>query len=316
VRIVAQKPDGFNLFETLGHRDLLEREPAGLRRRISTLGSVHVERILGRRIMTASLRGVVVGLLLLSFGFGLLESLSPAIRRAWLSRRGISTDLLYWFFTPLVTKALTRVALLVTLLPLFTLLGWKLTTRVHGFGPLSHQPLGVQALEVIVIGDLIGYWTHRLLHTARLWSIHAVHHSSTELDWLSSVRVHPLNDVVTKLAGAVPFVLAGFSPSVLAGYVPFLTLYAILLHANVNWTFGPLRFIVASPVFHRWHHTKETEALDKNFAGLLPLWDALFGTLYLPHDKRPVDFGTREPVPPDFLGQLMYPWRGAPDKAS
>jgi sterol desaturase/sphingolipid hydroxylase (fatty acid hydroxylase superfamily) len=266
--------------------------------------------------MTASLRGVVVGLLLLSFGFGLLESLSPAIRRAWLSRRGISTDLLYWFFTPLVTKALTRVALLVTLLPLFTLLGWKLTTRAHGFGPLSHQPLGVQALEVIVIGDLIGYWTHRLLHTARLWSIHAVHHSSTELDWLSSVRVHPLNDVVTKLAGAVPFVLAGFSPSVLAGYVPFLTLYAILLHANVNWTFGPLRFIVASPVFHRWHHTKETEALDKNFAGLLPLWDALFGTLYLPHDKRPVDFGTREPVPPDFLGQLMYPWRGAPDKAS
>jgi hypothetical protein len=77
-----------------------------------------------------------------------------------------------------------------------------------------------------------------------------------------------------------------------------------------------VRFIVASPVFHRWHHTKETEVVDKNFAGLLPLRDAVFGALYLPHDRRPVDFGTRDPVPPDFLGQLMYPWRARDPRVS
>jgi sterol desaturase/sphingolipid hydroxylase (fatty acid hydroxylase superfamily) len=257
------------------------------------------------------LRGVVVGLLLLSAGFGLVESVRPAIRRRWRARRGRGTDLVYWFFAPLVTKALTRAAIVITLVPILAVLGWTLASRTHGFGPLSHQPVGVQALEVIVAGDFIGYWMHRLFHSRRLWRIHAVHHSSTDLDWLSSVRVHPVNDIVTKLAGAVPFVLAGFAPSVLAGYVPFLTLYAILLHANVDWTFGPLRFVIASPVFHRWHHTKEAEALDKNFAGLLPVWDAIFGTLYLPPDRRPVDFGTREPVPAGFVGQLLYPWRAS-----
>jgi sterol desaturase/sphingolipid hydroxylase (fatty acid hydroxylase superfamily) len=258
--------------------------------------------------MSPSLRGIVVALLLFTVGFGLIERQSPAIRRRWRARRGRSTDLLYWFFTPLVTKAITRVALLVTFLPLVMVWGWKFTTFSRGFGPVSRQPLWVQALEVVVLGDLIGYWTHRLLHTGRLWPIHAVHHSSVDLDWLSAVRVHPLNDLVTKLVSAVPFVLAGFAPFVLAGYVPFLTWYAILLHANVNWMFGPFRFVVASPAFHRWHHSKDPEALDKNFAGLLPVWDAVFGTLYLPPDKRPVEFGTREPVPAGFLGQLTYPW--------
>ncbi|HVZ22999.1 MAG TPA: sterol desaturase family protein [Vicinamibacterales bacterium] len=256
-----------------------------------------------------ALRGIVAGLLLLSAGFGLVEGRWPAIRRGWRARRGRATDFVYWFFTPLVTRALTRAAIVVTLVPIFALLGWTLASHTHGFGPLSRQPLLVQALEVIVAGDLIGYWMHRLFHTGRLWPVHAVHHSSRDLDWLSSVRVHPVNDVVMKLAGAVPFVLAGFAPTVLAGYVPFLTLYAILLHANVDWTFGPLRFVIASPVFHRWHHTKEAEAIDKNFSGLLPLWDLMFGTLYLPAGRRPVDFGTREPVPDGFVGQLLYPWR-------
>ena len=259
--------------------------------------------------MSPSLRGIVTGLLLLTVGFGLVEGAFPAVRRRWLTRRDLSTDLLYWFFTPLVTKTLTRTVLLVTLLPLAAAVGRKLSSDTHGFGPLSRQPLWLQALEVLVLGDLIGYWTHRLLHTGRWWPIHAVHHSSVDLDWLSSARVHPVNDVVTKLVSAVPFVLAGYSPFVLAGYVPFLTLYAILLHANVNWTFGPLRFVVASPVFHRWHHARALEALDKNFAGLFPMWDAVFGTLYLPLGKRPTEFGTDEPVPTRFFKQLIYPWR-------
>jgi sterol desaturase/sphingolipid hydroxylase (fatty acid hydroxylase superfamily) len=62
-----------------------------------------------------------------------------------------------------------------------------------------------------------------------------VHHSSTELDWLSSVRVHPVNDFAAKLAQVVPLVLIVFCPTVLAAYVAFLTFCAILQHANVNW---------------------------------------------------------------------------------
>jgi len=84
------------------------------------------------------------------------------------------------------------------------------------------------------------------------------------------------------------------------------------LHANVSWTFGPLGHVLASPAFHRRHHTKETAAIDKNFAGLLPVWDLLFGTFYLPKDRRPTEFGVHDDgVPDSFWGQLVYPFRKA-----
>jgi sterol desaturase/sphingolipid hydroxylase (fatty acid hydroxylase superfamily) len=67
--------------------------------------------------------------------------------------------------------------------------------------------------------------------------------------------------------------------------------------------------LIASPRFHRWHHTDESEARDKNFAGLLPAWDILFGTYYMPADRRPTSFGTVTPVPDGLLGQLTFPFR-------
>ncbi len=88
-----------------------------------------------------------------------------------------------------------------------------------------------------------------------------------------------------------------------------MTLYAIFVHANVRWDFGPLRALIATPRFHRWHHTSQAEGLDKNFAGLLPLWDALFGKYYMPDGRQPEVFGVAgEPVPEGFLAQLAYPF--------
>jgi len=151
---------------------------------------------------------------------------------------------------------------------------------------------------------------HRLGHATRLWRFHKLHHSSEDLDWLSAVRVHPVNDVLSKLALAVPLACLGFPLSALAGYVPFLTFYAILLRANVSWSFGPLRYVIASPLFHRWHHTIEDQGHDKNFAPLFPFVDFLFGTFYMPRLHRPERFGTtRTVVPETFIGQLMFPFR-------
>ncbi|HET8578957.1 MAG TPA: sterol desaturase family protein, partial [Methylomirabilota bacterium] len=88
------------------------------------------------------------------------------------------------------------------------------------------------------------------------------------------------------------------------------TFYAILLHANVPWTLGPLRYAIASPAFHRWHHTSEAEGRDKNFAGLFPLWDLLFGTFYMPRGRQPMQFGVAgDPVPEGLWAQLCYPFR-------
>src|SRR6185436_18724675 len=147
----------------------------------------------------------------------------------------------------------------------------------------------------------------------RLWNFHAVHHSSEQVDWLSSVRLHPLNEVGTRLVHVFPVLLLGFRPDirVLGVYAPAFAFYSILLHANVNWTYGPLRAAIASPVFHRWHHTKLQEGRDKNFAGLFPFWDILFGTYYMPEGKLPTDFGIDEQMPENILGQLVHPFRRA-----
>lgn len=256
-----------------------------------------------------------VGLFVLSAFFWVVESLfaaNPRQPRLW-RRRGLGTDLLYWFATPLLTKTVSQIGLAVILMLVYqkdvagirALLASRDTL-------LARQPLPLQAIEMLVIGDFIGYWTHRWFHGRRLWRFHAIHHSSEDLDWLAAVRLHPVNDWLSRWIQASALVVLGFAPAAIAAYVPFLTFYAIFVHANVNLSFGRLGVLVASPKFHRWHHTSEDEGLDKNFAGLLPVFDVLFGTYYMPEGRLPERFGLKnERVPAGILGQLAYPFRRA-----
>ena len=231
--------------------------------------------------MIRSVLGVAVGFGILSVVFGLLEYWSPAAAPApRRSNRALITDLLYWIFTPVVTRAVTSAAIVVCVAIAFAAVGARLDREsLRGFGPLARQAGWLQVVEMLVVGDFIGYWLHRRFHRGRWWPFHAVHHSSTVVDWLAAVRLHPVNDVAMKLFQALPLLALGFTPGTLKTYAPLLTFYAIFVHASVNWDFGPLRYMVATPVFHRWHHSKDPLAIDTNFAGLLPCWDWMFGTL-------------------------------------
>lgn len=155
--------------------------------------------------MAGTLGSVVVGLLILALLFW--PRLRPSRRQpAW--RSDTPTDLAYWFFTPLVTRAITRASLIVAVVALAFAAGVPLDREhVRAFAAgsgrgLGRQPVWLQVVEVLLLGDLIGYWSHRLFHGRRLWRFHAVHHSSTEVDWLSSVRLHPVNDVVSRVLRA------------------------------------------------------------------------------------------------------------------
>jgi sterol desaturase/sphingolipid hydroxylase (fatty acid hydroxylase superfamily) len=265
----------------------------------------------------ATILRLSVGLAALALFFALAHRLGRREHPARKPGRAVRTDVAWWFFVGTVGQWLTRAGVVVvvaaTALPFAdsfdraAVEAWA--TRETA---LSGQPVLLQALEVLVLVDFLGYWVHRGFHRfGPAWRVHAVHHSSTQLTWLSAVRVHPINDAVPNMVGAAVLVLAGFDLTTLAVAVPFFTLYAIAVHADLDWTYGPLRHVIASPVFHRWHHSTEAEALDKNFAGLLPVWDALFGTLHLPATARPATFGLLGPqVPEAFWPQLTYPFRG------
>lgn len=227
------------------------------------------------------------------------------LHRAWL------LDVVYWFFTTPITNPISRLVTAIVLSPILLLSGVVLFDNLlHGFGPLGRQPRLDQAIQMILITDFVLYWLYHAFHGARLWCYRAIHHSSIDLDWLSAARVHPVNDAANKAIEAKVVVALCYSPLLLAGTLTLFIFYAIFQHANVSWDFGPLRKVFASPRFHRRHHTSAEEGSDKNFAGVLLLWDILFGTHFMP-EKQPTVFGVAGGVPEDLLGQLSWPFRRA-----
>jgi sterol desaturase/sphingolipid hydroxylase (fatty acid hydroxylase superfamily) len=257
-----------------------------------------------------------IALAVLGAVFFVVERLWPALPDARSKRTGRLTDVTYYFFNATVTKFVTAIVIGVIVLLGARAIGQSLSADdLRGLTEretlVSELPTLVQFGLLVVIADFVGYWSHRLFHfDPRLWRVHAVHHSSRQVDWLAAVRVHPLNDLATNVVQALPLLLIGFDFAAFGGYVAVLTVFAISLHSNVPWTFGRLRYVIASPTFHRWHHTTEREGIDKNFAGLLPVWDLAFGTFYMPEGRQPMKFGVLgEKVPEGFLRQLLHPLR-------
>ena len=232
--------------------------------------------------------------------------------KPWWKKREIVTDLLYWFLIPLMAR-FVRIGLLVAgAAVVFGIHGAEglIAFYQNGHGPLATLPLWAQVVIFVVVSDFLLYWIHRAFHRPALWKYHAVHHSSQELEWISAARFHPVNIFLGSVAVDVALLLAGISPEVMVVVGPFTTTYSALVHANLNWTFGPLKYWLASPVFHRWHHTTADHGGDKNFAGTFPIFDWLFGTFYMPEGKLPTAYGIDDhEFPAGFGRQLLYPFR-------
>ena len=126
------------------------------------------------------------------------------------------------------------------------------------------------------------------------------------MEWISASRFHPVNLLMGSILVTTLALLAGFSPTIFLIMAPFDTLSSGFVHANLNWTLGPLKYVIASPVFHRWHHDKN--ALGKNFAATLSVYDWMFGTFYMPEGQLPANYGLIEDdMPQSFGAQVLYP---------
>jgi sterol desaturase/sphingolipid hydroxylase (fatty acid hydroxylase superfamily) len=244
-----------------------------------------------------------MGLFINPVGLVLVGGALVAAERWWPKRaqrtlrQGWRTDVAHLVFTHTLEVVLT--ALLVVLI-----------SRAAGLinsGLASTLPRGVQFVVALLVADATGYLWHRFEHRGGFWwRVHAVHHSSRQLDWLASARRHPLGSAVGRAVAFTPLALLGFTPDVLGGAAGLLTLWAIVLHANLRLSLRWLRFIVATPAFHQTHHALEHSGRGVNFAGLLPVWDVLGGTFC---DEEAQTFGCDAPVPEDYLGQLASPFR-------
>jgi sterol desaturase/sphingolipid hydroxylase (fatty acid hydroxylase superfamily) len=247
--------------------------------------------------------GLLIGTVLLGLLFYLLERLFPEQREQRALRAGTKVDAIYWFFDFFIAR---RLVTAVTVIVLIGVVALKMPRATL----LAQQPLWLQALEALLVADFCGYWSHRMMHQVpALWRLHKVHHSSEQLDWLAAARVHPLETAWNRLASLLPLFLLGFSGKITGVFGPLLAVYPVFIHCNLRWGYGWIGYVVSSPAFHRWHHSADREALNKNFSGLLPLFDFVFGTAHFPKDGKPARYGlAEEHAPVTFWGQLRWPF--------
>ena len=174
---------------------------------------------------------------------------------------------------------------------------------------VSTQPSWLQFIEITLIADISIYTSHRLLHTVPfLWRFHSIHHSAKELDWATGFRNHTIDVLIMRGWMTLLLVMLSFDPHVLSLYFVYFALQTTFIHSNTRFHFGPFRFIYVSPCYHRWHHSDDPRARDKNFVAHFPWIDALFGTLYLPKNF-PETLGIDEPVTEGIFAHLTSPFR-------
>jgi sterol desaturase/sphingolipid hydroxylase (fatty acid hydroxylase superfamily) len=231
--------------------------------------------------------------------------------KVWWKNRGLLVDVCYWLTVQCLAPYI-RTGLLIAFatLAMAFLSADELDSYIsNGRGPLGSFSFWPQVALYLVLSDLLLYWIHRIFHGARLWNYHAIHHSAEDVDWTTAYRFHPVNLCLGPFMVDVIMLYLGVAPTVLLYMVSPLTIVSLFVHANLNWSFGPLKYVVATPVFHRWHHTLPDEGGNRNFAPTFAIWDVMFGTFYMPDGRLPQRFGVDDPAfPRGFLRQLIFPF--------
>jgi len=165
----------------------------------------------------------------------------------------------------------------------------------------------VTFVVVVFAGDFISYWRHRLEHTRWLWPAHAIHHSDTQMTWMTLSRFHPINRATTTCIDIACLAILGFPAWALVANELVRHYYGEFIHADLPWMYGPLRRIFVSPVMHRWHHARDVTGTGSNFATVFSVFDRAFGTYYVP-GLCAVPLGVIDDVGPGVIRQLLYPF--------
>uniref|UniRef100_A0A8D3CTM2 Alkylglycerol monooxygenase n=1 Tax=Scophthalmus maximus TaxID=52904 RepID=A0A8D3CTM2_SCOMX len=132
--------------------------------------------------------------------------------------------------------------------------------------------------------DFCYYWLHRFAHeVAILWAAHQVHHSSEYYNLTTALR-QSLTQQFTSWIFYLPMALA-LPPSVFAVHIQLNLLYQFWIHTELIRDLGPLEWVFNTPKHHRVHHGRNHYCIDKNYGGILIIWDRLFGTFAEETDK-------------------------------
>lgn len=240
---------------------------------------------------------------------GILELLLPAERQSrWSWLRGM----LFTFVSLAAAVAVTGATQLVLrefgLRPLFA---WDLGETIHSPNPLVMiAGYTVVPMLGLFLYDVNYYWFHRLQHTVpALWRFHAIHHSIEELNAFNAY--HHVSEYVWRIPlMTIPLtLLVTVSEPQVVIIATVLHAVGVLAHGNVRLNFGPLRYLLVEPRFHRIHHSIERQHWNRNYSFYFPVLDVLFGTAYFPRRDEAPKTGLDYVREPRGLKAFLFPPR-------
>lgn len=157
----------------------------------------------------------------------------------------------------------------------------------------------------VIVADFLYYWEHRAEHRIRFfWAYHNVHHSSTDYNLTTASRLSWI-EVCILWIFYIPMALIGFNPLQIFIAVQIVSLYQIWIHNQKIGRLGILESVINTPALHRVHHASNPLYIDKNFGGILIIWDRLFGT-YQSETETPIygltqNINTNNPLKINFI---------------
>lgn len=198
----------------------------------------------------------------------------------------------------------------VGLLPLGLATGALTSLWTHRFYTMPLQQLWPWA--VLFFGqELCYYWMHRADHRVRwLWATHCVHHSPNALNLSAAYRLGWTGRLSMAPLFFAPLILFGFPPLLVGATLAVNLFYQFWLHVTWIPRLGPLEWALNTPTHHRIHHASNPEYLDKNFGGVLIVFDRMFGTFAAERPDVAIRYGLVEPVQsynPFVIG--LHEWR-------
>ena len=247
---------------------------------------------------------LILDLLGSSLVFILIEKMFPLYPRQPVFRAEWQTDFVHF----VVNHFLVGLALLIVNFLIHRLFGWAVYTPLQS--AIHSLPLVLEAFLVLLVADLVQYWTHRGYHEIPLlWRFHAVHHSTKTLDWMAGSRLHLLELVFTRVSILGVLYVLGFSKPAMDIYIVVVGFQAVFNHSNVSLPWGPLKYVIVTPDFHHWHHSSDRVALDRNYAAHFAFIDYLFGTAARTDRAFPEKYGVLgDYMPQGFLKQQAFPF--------
>jgi len=164
---------------------------------------------------------------------------------------------------------------------------------------LATVPLNtVWGWTAVFVGvELAYYWMHRFSHEVRwLWASHIVHHTPEHIHLASAFRLGATEIFSGNWLFYFPLYWLGLNPLAVAGMQALNLSYQFWLHTDLIGRLGPLEWIFNTPSHHRVHHASNGEYLDRNYGGILIVWDRLFGTFADEQAEAPIVYGLVHPI--------------------